>query len=149
MLLVDAQPPIVRATVLIVAACIAVMLGRQRISFNVLALAGLIVLGFNPNDLFNVGPQLSFLCVAGLMFAGTTVALHRAGTGAVGCGKANRSMDWRKWLPAWFPVWFLPDPQPPAIKRLLAAQRPWAMRVLWVAARFVRHLTLVSGASGC
>ncbi len=38
MLLVDAQPPIVRATVLIVAACTAVYLGRQRISFNVLAL---------------------------------------------------------------------------------------------------------------
>ena len=70
MLLVDAQPPIVRATVLIVAACAAVLIGRRRISFNTLALAGLIVLAVNPNDLFNVGPQLSFLCVAGLMAMG-------------------------------------------------------------------------------
>ena len=67
MLLVDAQPPVVRATVLIVAACGAVYFGRRRVGFNVLALAGLIVLVLNPVDLFNVGPQLSFLCVAGLM----------------------------------------------------------------------------------
>ena len=67
MLLVDAQPPVVRATVLIVAACGAVYFGRRRVGFNVLALAGLIVLAMNPVDLFNVGPQLSFLCVAGLM----------------------------------------------------------------------------------
>ena len=67
MLLVDAQPPVVRATVLIVAACGAVYFGRRRAGFNVLALAGLIVLVLNPVDLFNVGPQLSFLCVAGLM----------------------------------------------------------------------------------
>ena len=67
MLLVDAQPPVVRATVLIVAACGAVYFGRRRVGFNVLALAGLIVLAVNPVDLFNVGPQLSFLCVAGLM----------------------------------------------------------------------------------
>ncbi len=70
MLLVDAHPPVVRATVLIVGACAAVYVGRQRISFNVLALAGLIVLAVNPNDLFNIGPQLSFLCVAGLMTMG-------------------------------------------------------------------------------
>ena len=67
MLLVDAQPPVVRATVLIVATCGAVYFGRRRVGFNVLALAGLIVLAVNPVDLFNVGPQLSFLCVAGLM----------------------------------------------------------------------------------
>ena len=67
MLLVDAQPPVVRATVLIVATCVAAYIGRRRAGFNVLALAGLIVLALNPVDLFNVGPQLSFLCVAGLM----------------------------------------------------------------------------------
>ena len=67
MLLVDAEPPVVRATVLIVAACGAVYFGRRRVGFNILALAGLIVLALNPVDLFNVGPQLSFLCVAGLM----------------------------------------------------------------------------------
>src|SRR5271166_6296217 len=67
MLLVDAEPPVMRATVLIVAACGAVYFGRRRVGFNVLALAGLIVLIVNPVDLFHVGPQLSFLCVAGMM----------------------------------------------------------------------------------
>ena len=44
MLLVDAEPPVVRATVLIVVAYAAVYFGRRRVGFNVLALAGLIVL---------------------------------------------------------------------------------------------------------
>ena len=146
MLLVDAQPPIVRATVLIVAACTAVYLGRQRISFNVLALAGLIVLAANPSDLFNVGPQLSFLSVAGLMVLGPRWLGMAPERGPLDAVEPTFQWKWRKWLPSWFPVWFLPDPQPPAIKRLLAAQRPWTVRMLWVAARFLRRLTLVSGA---
>ena len=147
MLLVDAQPPIVRATVLIVAACAAALLGRQRISFNVLALAGLIVLAFNPTDLFNVGPQLSFLCVAGLMVMGPMVARHVAGT------RRRRRMKPRRpsglgesGCRRWFPLSLLPQPQPPAIQKLLDKERHWTGRMLWVAARFVRHLTLVSGA---
>lgn len=67
MLLVDAEPPVVRATVLVVTSCGAVYFGRRRPGFNVLAAAGLIVLAFNPADLFRTGAQLSFLCVAGLM----------------------------------------------------------------------------------
>lgn len=146
MLLVDAQPPIVRATVLIVAACTAGFLGRQRVSFNVLALAALILLAANPSDLFNVGPQLSFLCVAGLMAMGPKWIDAKLEVGPTGELEPTAQGSWRRWFPRWFRERFLPIPQPPAIRKLLAQQRPWGMRTLWVVARFARHLTLVSGA---
>jgi competence protein ComEC len=40
----------------------------------------------------------------------------------------------------------LPQPQPAAIRKLLDQERPWALKMLGLAARSVRHLTLVSGA---
>jgi competence protein ComEC len=62
----DAQPPVVRATVMVLVGCGAVWLGRPALSFNSLAVAALAVLAINPADLFAVGPQLSFLAVAAL-----------------------------------------------------------------------------------
>jgi len=66
MILTDAQPPIVRATVLVLGGGMALLAGRRGRPFNTLAAAALIVLAINPVDLFNVGAQLSFLCVAGI-----------------------------------------------------------------------------------
>ncbi len=68
MLLVDAGPPVVRATVLILVACVAVLLGRRPWGFNSLAAAALVVLAINPTNLFHVGAQLSFLSVAALIW---------------------------------------------------------------------------------
>jgi competence protein ComEC len=68
MLLVDAGPPVVRATVLILSACAAAQLGRRPLGFNSLAAAALVVLAINPTHLFHVGAQLSFLSVAGLIW---------------------------------------------------------------------------------
>ena len=68
MFLVDARPPMVRATVLVLVTCAAAYSGRRPLSFNSLAAAALVVLAINPNDLFHVGAQLSFLSVAGLMW---------------------------------------------------------------------------------
>jgi competence protein ComEC len=62
--LTDLQPPVVRATILVVAMCLARLLGRQALGFNTLALAGIVVLALNPASLFLAGPQLSFLAVA-------------------------------------------------------------------------------------
>ena len=70
MFLVDAGPPVVRATVLVLVACAAAALGAARLSFNSLAAAALVVLAINPNNLFHTGAQLSFLSVAGLMWFG-------------------------------------------------------------------------------
>lgn len=67
-LMVDAEPPVVRATVLVLIAAVAVWLGSQPLGFNSLAAAALAVLAVNPAYLFHTGAQLSFLCVAGLIW---------------------------------------------------------------------------------
>jgi competence protein ComEC len=69
-LMVDANPPVIRATILVLIACGSLWLYRRRLGFNSLAAAGLIVLAINPTDLFSVGAQLSFLSVAVLIWFG-------------------------------------------------------------------------------
>ncbi len=46
------------------------LLGRRPLGFNSLAAAALVVLAVNPAELFRAGAQLSFLCVAGLIWWG-------------------------------------------------------------------------------
>jgi competence protein ComEC len=70
MLLTDAQPPVTRATILVLVICWSMYLNRRALSFNSLAAAGLVVLAISPADLFQTGAQLSFLAVAGLMWFG-------------------------------------------------------------------------------
>lgn len=65
--LTDLQPPVVRATILVVVMCLARLIGRQALGFNTLAFAGIIVLALNPASLFLAGPQLSFLAVAAMI----------------------------------------------------------------------------------
>ena len=67
-LMVDVEPPVVRATILVLLICLAMYLGRPALGFNLLAAAALVVLAINPTDLFSVGAQLSFLSVAVLMW---------------------------------------------------------------------------------
>jgi len=68
MLLTDARPPVVRATILVLVMCAAAYLGRRALGFNTLAAAALVVLAVNPADLFHAGAQLSFLAVAELVW---------------------------------------------------------------------------------
>jgi len=63
-LLTDAEPPVLRAAVLITVFCLARWSGRPVSPWNVLAGAGIAVLAWNPAWLFHVGAQLSFLAVA-------------------------------------------------------------------------------------
>jgi len=69
-LVADAEPPVMRATVLVWVVCGSLWFGRGRLALNSLALAGLLVLALNPTDLFRVGTQLSFLAMAGLAVFG-------------------------------------------------------------------------------
>jgi competence protein ComEC len=62
----DAQPPVVRATVMVLVACAAATLGRRALAYNSIAAAGLVVLALNPHELFQSGTQLSFLSVVAL-----------------------------------------------------------------------------------
>lgn len=67
--LVDARPPVIRATILVVAFCVARFGGRPTNGYNTLAAAALIVLAISPAALFSTGAQLSFLAVATIVTA--------------------------------------------------------------------------------
>jgi competence protein ComEC len=64
----DAQPPVVRATVMVLVGCLGMVLSRRPLGFNSLAAAGLVVLAINPAELFQAGTQLSFLAVGVLVY---------------------------------------------------------------------------------
>jgi competence protein ComEC len=64
--LIGAEAPAVRATIIVLVACGSLAVGRNAFEFNTLAAAGLVVLIVNPADLFRAGPQLSFLAAATL-----------------------------------------------------------------------------------
>jgi competence protein ComEC len=76
-LLTEMRPPVVRASMLIGAFCLAQYCGRPAASFNVLALAGFVVLAIGPAQLFQVGTQLSFLAVATLLVSARWLAPRR------------------------------------------------------------------------
>ena len=65
-LMTGGHPPIVRATVVVLAVCAARLLGRRVVSLNILAVAGIVVLVLNPTAIFATGAQLSFLAVMAL-----------------------------------------------------------------------------------
>ncbi|MBQ2620885.1 MAG: ComEC/Rec2 family competence protein [Thermoguttaceae bacterium] len=65
--LTGAQPPAIRAGVLCLTATIALAFNQRPLSFNVLALSGIIVLILNPSSVFQTGTQLSFLTVGAII----------------------------------------------------------------------------------
>jgi competence protein ComEC len=73
-LVIAAEPPAVRATIVVLLVCLALAGRRRWQPSNLLAGAALVVLAMNPCDLFRVGPQLSFLAVVALTWAGVRFA---------------------------------------------------------------------------
>lgn len=67
-LMTGARPSAVRAAVMAGAVCGAVLLQARALPGNAFALSWLIVLAAKPTDLFTAGFQLSFLCVAVLLW---------------------------------------------------------------------------------
>ncbi len=63
-LLTDARAPVIRATILVCVVCLGWILRRPAFAFNSLAAAALVVLAWNPCELFRTGAQLSFLAAA-------------------------------------------------------------------------------------
>ena len=78
MVLVRAETPVVRATLLIWLTCLGAAIGRRSLATNSLALAAILVLLWHPPELFRIGSQLSFLSTAVLI--GASAALSRAHT---------------------------------------------------------------------
>ncbi len=68
-ILTDANPPVVRATIVAVVMALGQLLGRSSLGWNSLAIAALCVLAWNPSDLFNSGAQLSFLAVFSILMS--------------------------------------------------------------------------------
>ena len=75
-MLVEGRPPVLRAAILVILFSAARLLGRNGLSLNTLAAAGLVVLALNPAELFNCGAQLSFLAVGMLCVFGPWLAGH-------------------------------------------------------------------------
>jgi len=59
--------PVVRASIMVITFFGAELFNRKRVSLNTLALAALIILGYNPAELFRVGFQFSFISVAAII----------------------------------------------------------------------------------
>jgi competence protein ComEC len=68
-LVAGARPSVLRAAVLVTLVCVGAWSGRRSAGFNSLAAAAIIILAINPCELFRAGSQLSFLCVATLIWS--------------------------------------------------------------------------------
>lgn len=64
--LTDSDPPVLRATILVLMMLVSLFSGRISTPINQLAVAGLVILALNPHDLFQAGAQLSFLAILAL-----------------------------------------------------------------------------------
>jgi competence protein ComEC len=119
-LLTDLQPPVVRATIIVVAMCVALFSNRPALGFNTLAAAALVVLAINPASLFQAGPQLSFLAVATIIAAQRHVQrqpiidpldrlIASTRPWPWRAARAGRDFVWRLWLTGAL-VWLVSTP---------------------------------------
>ena len=69
MLLVRAETPVMRATLLVWLSCMGAAVGRRSLAINALAAAAIIVMAWHPPEVFRIGTQLSFLSTAVLVGA--------------------------------------------------------------------------------
>jgi competence protein ComEC len=93
-ILTDCNPPVIRATVMVcLYAGLRFFLRRPALS-NCLALSAVVILLWNPTDLFNTGTQLSFLAVLGIVWASSR---RRRETSTVPAAELLPSSAW--WAP--------------------------------------------------
>lgn len=67
MVLAEARAPLVRSAIMAAALCLAVLTGRSHAAPNALAGAAMLILAFDPMDLFGPGFQLSFGMVGAIL----------------------------------------------------------------------------------
>ncbi len=102
--LVDARPPIVRASILVGAFCIAMIVYRRPMFWNSLAAAWLLVICWNPTEVFQAGTQLSFIAVASLAWLSGFQAVNRQHDPLGDLIQRTRPWPvkcWR-WITGWF-----------------------------------------------
>ncbi|MCE9604071.1 MAG: ComEC/Rec2 family competence protein [Planctomycetia bacterium] len=96
-LVIDAEPPALRAVIVVMAAAIASFARRPALGMNLLASSALIVLWLNPCDLFRVGPQLSFLA-AGVLAWSAERRRKQVEVDALVKVKAETVPRWRRFI---------------------------------------------------
>lgn len=70
-LLTGFEPPVIRASLMVLFSSIAIYFGRERIALWSLVLAALVILFFNPDALFEVSFQLTFAATLGIITLGS------------------------------------------------------------------------------
>jgi competence protein ComEC len=66
--LAETRPPVLRAGTLVLLGCLASLLGRSPLDFNLLAGTGLVVLAINPSEMFQAGTHLTFLAATAILW---------------------------------------------------------------------------------
>jgi ComEC/Rec2-related protein len=74
-LIAGAGMSVLRAAIMVLAFMAALLIGRERDLYNVLALAAMLILAVSPGSLFDVSFQLSFVAVVSLLFVTPRLAL--------------------------------------------------------------------------
>ena len=67
-ILTNGSPSVIRATVMAIALLFGLLIERETSLWNSLGLAAVIILGFDPNALFDAGLQLSFLSLISILY---------------------------------------------------------------------------------
>lgn len=67
-ILTNGRPSVIRATIMAIVLLFGQLMGRQSPLWNSLGLAAIIILGLEPNALFDAGFQLSFASVASILY---------------------------------------------------------------------------------
>lgn len=67
--LTGAAPPVVRASLMVTVYFLSILLNRHTSRYNAIAIAALVLLVINPNELFQPGFQLSFVAALSIIFA--------------------------------------------------------------------------------
>lgn len=68
MILTGANPPVVRASVMALCILISLIIDREPLVYNAIALSALIILVFNPQELFTASFQMSFTATLGIIY---------------------------------------------------------------------------------
>ena len=98
MLLVGADTPALRATLLVWLGCLGGALGRSGGGLNALAAAAIVVLAWHPAALLRVGTQLSFLSTAVLVAATSATAARRRVDDPIARLVDRSRSPWERWL---------------------------------------------------
>ncbi len=104
-MITGSNPPVVRATVLILGVLAGRWLGRTASAFNMLGLAGIALLAYQPSLLFDLGTQLSFLAVFCLVtLSSKLVELDRLDSSEAGRNSKDDEsvpVGWKNHLLGW------------------------------------------------